>query len=309
MDNLTELAYLVRMDTTAVRIPHLRGRTAVVTGANSGLGIETTRVLARAGASVVMAVRDEAKGRTAAKEVDGDTEVRRLDLADLSSVRAFADAWEGDLHLLVNNAGIMAVPRGRTEDGFELQFGTNHLGHFALTNLLLEHVTGRVVTVSSNLHRMARGIDFDDVNLKRGYTPYRAYAQSKLANLLFTLELQRRLEEAGSPVLATAAHPGYAATNLQSHGANALYRGIARLGNRVFAQSAANGALPTIFAATQDVPGAAYAGPKAMGGSRGAPGLASRSEAAWDGRAAKRLWTLSEELTGVTFPLAPADRD
>nr|WP_040685146.1 oxidoreductase [Nocardiopsis halotolerans] len=295
------------MDTTAVTIPDLGGRTAIVTGANSGLGVETTRVLARAGARVVMAVRDEERGRAAADGVEGDTEVRRLDLADLSSVRAFADRWRGDVHLLVNNAGVMAVARGRTRDGFETQFGVNHLGHFALTNLLLEHVTGRVVTVSSDLHRRAQGVHFDDVNLERGYTPYRAYAQSKLANLLFTLELQRRLEAVGSPVLSTAAHPGYAATNLQSHGANPVSRWLLLLGNRVFAQSPADGALPTIFAATQDVPGAAFAGPKAMGGTRGAPALASRSEAAWDGRAAKRLWALSEELTGVSFPLRSVD--
>ncbi|WP_433699638.1 oxidoreductase [Nocardiopsis sp. CA-288880] len=296
------------MDTSQVTIPDLGGRTAIVTGANSGLGVETTRMLVAAGARVVMAVRDEVKGRAAADSVGGDTEVRRLDLADLASVREFADRWEGDLHLLINNAGIMAVAQGTTRDGFELQFGTNHLGHFALTNLLLEHITGRVVTLSSGLHRSARGIDFDDVNLERGYTPYRAYNQSKLANLLFTLELQRRLEDAGSPVLSTAAHPGYAATGLQSHGANPVSRTLLLLGNRVLAQSPAHGALPTIFAATQDVPGAAFAGPKAMGGLRGAPALSSRSEAAWDGRAAKRLWALSEELTGVTFPLRPKDR-
>lgn len=294
---------MARMETTAVNIPDLHGRTAIVTGANGGLGIETTRILARLGARVVLAVRDEDKGRAAAEGVAGDTEVRQLDLADLSSVRSFAARWRGDIHLLINNAGVMAVAQGRTKDGFELQFGTNHLGHFALTNLLLEHVTGRVVTLSSGLHRRAPGIDFDDVHLEHGYTPYRAYAQSKLANLLFTLELQRRLEVAGSPVLSTAAHPGYAETNLQSHGANPFTRRVAVLGSKVFGQSAADGALPTIFAATQDVPGAAYAGPKAMGGTRGAPALASRSEAAWDRRAAKRLWTLSEELTGVTFPL------
>ncbi|MGW8529987.1 MULTISPECIES: oxidoreductase [Nocardiopsidaceae] len=296
------------MDTSQVTIPDLGGRTAIVTGANSGLGVETTRMLVAAGARVVMAVRDEVKGRAAADSVGGDTEVRRLDLADLASVREFADRWEGDLHLLINNAGIMAVAQGTTRDGFELQFGTNHLGHFALTNLLLEHITGRVVTLSSGLHRSAPGIDFDDVNLERGYTPYRAYNQSKLANLLFTLELQRRLEDAGSPVLSTAAHPGYAATGLQSHGANPVSRALLLLGNRVLAQSPAHGALPTIFAATQDVPGAAFAGPKAMGGLRGAPALSSRSEAAWDGRAAKRLWALSEELTGVAFPLRPKDR-
>lgn len=291
------------MKTSAIEIPDLGGRTAIVTGANSGVGLETTRILARMGARVVMAVRDEEKGRAAAADVRGDTEVRRLDLADLSSVRAFAERWEGDIHLLVNNAGIMAVAQGRTADGFELQFGTNHLGHFALTNLLLEHVTGRVVTLSSVLHQLARGIDFDDIGMEKGYTPFKAYARSKLANLLFTLELQRRLDAVGSPVLSTAAHPGYARTNLQSHGADPLVRRIGMLGNRILAQSAADGALPTIFAATQDVPGAAFAGPKAMGGTRGAPALTSRSEAAWDERAAKRLWTLSEEMTGVSFPL------
>ncbi|WP_285729664.1 oxidoreductase [Nocardiopsis sp. ATB16-24] len=296
------------MDTTAVRIPDLTGRTAIVTGANSGLGLETTRVLAGAGAHVVLAVRDEDKGRVAAESVRGKTEVRHLDLADLSSVRAFADRWQGDIHLLINNAGIMAVPKGKTKDGFESQFGVNHLGHFALTNLLLEQVTGRVVTVSSSLHRMAKGIDFDDVAMDRGYSPYKAYARSKLANLLFTLELQRRLEDAGSTVLATAAHPGYATTDLHGYGSHPLLRGITRLSSRVFGQSAANGALPTIFAATQDVPGAAFAGPKSMGGTRGAPALSSRSEEAWDGRAAKRLWVLSEELTGVSFPFPPADR-
>ncbi|MEV2274527.1 oxidoreductase [Nocardiopsis sp. NPDC049922] len=295
------------METNAVTIPDLSGRTAVVTGANSGLGLETTRILARKGMRVVMAVRDEEKGEAAAASVDGVTEVRRLDLADLDSVRAFARAWDGPIHLLINNAGVMAIPKSTTKDGFETQFGVNHLGHFALTNLLLPQVTGRVVTVSSGLHRLARGIEFDDLNLDEGYTPNRAYAQSKLANLLFTLELQRRLEAAGSPVLATAAHPGYAATNLQSHAANPVHRGLMAVGNALIAQSGANGALPTIYAATQDVPGAAYAGPRKMGGLRGAPGLSSRSEAAWDSIAARRLWTVSEELTGVTFPDLESD--
>ncbi|RKS05924.1 NAD(P)-dependent dehydrogenase (short-subunit alcohol dehydrogenase family) [Nocardiopsis sp. Huas11] len=287
----------------AVTLPDLSGRTAIVTGANSGLGVETTRMLAGMGARVVMAVRDVDKGREAADAVRGETEVRWLDLADLASVRAFAKEWKGDLHLLINNAGVMAIPESRTKDGFETQFGTNHLGHFALTNLLLEHVTGRVVTVSSSLHRRAPGIEFDNVDLVGRYTPYRAYNQSKLANLLFTLELQRRLADAGSPVLAVAAHPGYAATNLQSHSGSRVQRALLAVGNRVFAQNATAGALPTIYAATQDVPGAAYAGPKNMGGQRGAPALAGRSEAAWNSVAAHRLWALSEELTGVTFPL------
>ena len=285
-----------------VHLPDLSGRTVVVTGANSGLGLETAKALARRGARVVLAVRDTTKGDRAAREVPGETEVRRLDLADLASIRAFAQGWKGDLELLINNAGIMAVPKSYTEDGFEIQFGVNHLGHFALTNLLLEHVTGRVVTVSSGMHVMAGGIDFDDVHLERGHTPHRAYARSKLANLLFTLELQRRLREAGSSVLATAAHPGYAATNLQGRSGNPVEDRFMGVLNKVVAQSAVTGALPTIYAATQDVPGAAYAGPTGwfMGG---APGLVKRSTAAQDTIAARRLWELSEELTGASFPL------
>ncbi|WP_028649985.1 oxidoreductase [Nocardiopsis sp. CNT312] len=290
------------METQAVIIPDLSGRTAVVTGANSGLGLETARILARKGMRVVLAVRSEDKGREAAATIEGTTEVRPLDLADLASVRAFAEGWEGGIHLLINNAGVMALPESRTEDGFETQLGVNHLGHFALTNLLLPHVTGRVVTVTSDMHKMAKGIDFDDLQMEGGYHPAKAYAQSKLANLLFTLELQRRLEETGSTVLSVAAHPGYAATNLQGHTGNPVLHRLLAVANTVVAQKAAVGALPTIYAATQDVPGAALAGPKGMGGMRGAPALASRSEAAWDSIAARRLWTVSEELTGVRFP-------
>ncbi|WP_431870978.1 oxidoreductase [Nocardiopsis eucommiae] len=290
------------MSRTSVNLPDLSGRTAVVTGANSGLGLETARILAGRGARVVLAVRDTAKGERAAAEIPGATEVRRLDLADLASVRAFAAGWKGDLALLINNAGLMAIPESRTVDGFETQFGVNHLGHFALTNLLLEHVTGRVVTVSSGLHRSVNRIDFDNPDLEGRYTPYRAYGQSKLANLLFTLELQRRLDEVGSPVLATAAHPGYAATNLQSRSENRLHDAVLRIGNRIFAQSASSGVLPTVYAATQDVPGAFFAGPTGLF-VNGAPGPASRSRAALDTEAARRLWDLSEERTGTTFPL------
>ena len=252
---------------------------------------------------MVLAVRDTATGDEAARTIPGETEVRRLDLADLSSVHAFAEDWKGGLHLLINNAGVMAIPRSRTVDGFETQFGVNHLGHFALTNLLLEHVTGRVVTVSSGLHATARGIHFEDVDFEKGYTPYRAYGQSKLANLLFTLELQRRLEEVGSSVVATAAHPGYADTNLQGRTGKALEDKFMRVLNKAVGQSAAAGALPTIYAATQDVPGAAYAGPTGMFGAGGAPGLVRRSGPAQDSDAARRLWKLSEEATGTSFPL------
>ena len=207
---------------TAADLPDLNGSTVVVTGANSGLGLVTARELARAGAHVVMAVRDEARGRAAAASIVGSYEVRRLDLADLSSVRTFAAEWTGDLDILINNAGVMAVPSARTVDKFEMQFGTNHLGHFALTNLLLPSITDRVVTVSSMAHRMGR-IVLDDLNWeRRRYQSWAAYGQSKLANLLFTLELERRLTAAGSAVRAVAAHPGYAATNLQSHTGNAV---------------------------------------------------------------------------------------
>jgi NAD(P)-dependent dehydrogenase (short-subunit alcohol dehydrogenase family) len=285
-------------------LPALAGRTAVVTGANSGLGFTAVDALARAGAHVVLAVRDPERGRAAAARVNGSTEVRRLDLADLSSVREFAAGWDRPLDLLVNNAGVMMLPELRTKDGFEMQFGTNHLGHFALTNLLLPYVTDRVVTVSSGLHRGGDGvIHFENVNLEGAYTPTRAYAQSKLANLLFVLELQRRLTEAGSRVRALAAHPGYAATNLQSHTANPLARLGMRLGNRLFAQDDRAGTLPTLYAATQDLPGASYVGPDGLGEMRGAPALVARSAAASDPAAARRLWTLSEELTGVRWPL------
>ncbi|MFD0313447.1 oxidoreductase [Streptomyces flavalbus] len=289
----------------ASRLPDLTGRTAVVTGANSGIGRTAAEALARAGAHVVFAVRDLERGRGAAAAVGGSTEVRRLDLADLSSVREFADTW-GDrpLDLLINNAGVMMLPEQRTADGFEMQFGTNHLGHFALTNLLLPRVTDRVVTVSSGAHRWADGrIRFEDLNWTSDYDPRRAYAQSKLANLLFTLELQRRLTESRSPVRALAAHPGWAATNLQSHTTNPVLRAFMAFGNRVFAQDDRAGALPTLYAATEDLPGASFTGPDGLGELRGAPTLVGRSAAASDAEAARRLWTVSEELTGVNWPV------
>jgi NAD(P)-dependent dehydrogenase (short-subunit alcohol dehydrogenase family) len=294
-------------------LPDLTGRTAVVTGANSGIGLRAADALARAGAHVVFAVRDLDRGRAAAATVNGSTEVRRLDLADLSSVRDFAQAWQGPLHLLLNNAGVMMVPQQQTRDGFEMQFGTNHLGHFALTNLLLPHITGRVVTVSSGAHRWRNAaINFDDLNLTTGYTPRRAYAQSKLANLLFTLELQRRLTESGSPIRAMAAHPGYAATNLQNNVASNYRNPVVRwaagvlmqFSNSFFAQDDKAGALPPLYAATQDVPGASFVGPDGRGEMRGAPTLIGRTAVASDPEVAKRLWTVSEELTGVSFPLA-----
>ena len=288
-------------------IPDMTGRTVIVTGANSGIGRATARALAGAGARVVLAVRNTDKGQTAAAAMPGETEVRRLDLASLASVREFAAAWEGDIDLLINNAGVMVPPLTRTADGFELQFGTNHLGHFALTNLLLEHVTGRVVSVSSVGHRFG-SIDFDDLNWERKpYQAWRAYGQSKLANLLFTAELQRRLSAAGSAVLATAAHPGYASTNLQFHSGRRLLELMSVVGNRLIAQDENGGALPTLYAAVAGIPGGSYAGPGRFMEQRGAPRLVGRSNAAMDTDVACRLWDVSEELTGVRFPLgAPA---
>ncbi len=290
---------------TAADIPSQDGRTALVTGANSGIGLVAARELARAGARVVLAVRDPARGEKAAAGIPGEREVRTLDLADLASVRELAEGWEGDLDILVNNAGVMAPPEGRTKDGFELQIGTNHLGHFALTNLLLPRITDRVVTVSSGGHRIGK-IDLDDLNWeRRNYSRWPAYGQSKLANLLFTLELERRLEETGSRVRAVAAHPGYSATNLQSHTQNFIQNAMMKVTNLVLAQSEEMGALPTLYAATQDIPGGSYVGPDGIAEQRGHPKLVGRSGAAKDAGTAKGLWELSEKLTAVSFPLPP----
>ncbi|MFL5836919.1 MAG: oxidoreductase [Solirubrobacteraceae bacterium] len=288
---------------STIDLPDMTGRTVVVTGANSGIGRAAADALAAAGARVVLAVRDTTKGEAAAAAMPGNTEVRRLDLASLESIRAFASDWQGELSLLINNAGVMAPPLSRTADGFELQFGTNHLGHFALTNVLIEHVTGRVVTVSSTAHRMG-AIDFDDLNWERKpYRRWRAYGQSKLANLLFTAELQRRLDAAGSRIIATAAHPGYAATNLQFHSGSGLMDRLSSVGNRIFAQDERGGALPALYAATADVAGNSFVGPSGFMEQRGAPKLVGRSAAARNADAARRLWEVSEELTGVRFPL------
>ncbi len=284
-------------------IPDLSGTTVIVTGANSGIGRVAATALAAAGAHAVLAVRNLDKGREAAAQMPGSTEVRSLDLANLDSVRAFAADWDRPVDVLVNNAGIMVPPLSQTADGFEMQFGTNHLGHFALTNLLLPHITGRVVTVSSGAHRAGR-IDFDDLNWERKrYRAWRAYGQSKLANLLFTAELQRRLGAVGSPVKATAAHPGYAATNLQFHSGNRFMDLMSAVGNRVIAQDDRGGSLPTLYAAVADIPGNSYAGPSGFMESRGAPKLVGRSSAAQDMDVARRLWDVSEQLTGVSFPL------
>jgi NAD(P)-dependent dehydrogenase (short-subunit alcohol dehydrogenase family) len=290
---------------SSTQLPDLAGHNVIVTGANSGIGRAAASALAGAGAHVVLAVRSTDKGQAAAASMHGEIEVRELDLASLASVREFSSAWEGEIALLINNAGVMAPPLGRTAEGFELQIGTNHLGHFALTNLLLEHITGRVVTVASGAHRMG-SIDLEDLNWeRRSYNAWRAYGQSKLANLLFTAELQRRLSAAGSSVLATAAHPGYAATNLQFHSGRRTLDLLMGLGNRVIAQSEQAGALPTLYAAVADVPPNSFAGPGGLVEMRGKPKLVGRSKAAKDTDVARRLWDISEELTGVRFPIRP----
>ncbi|OLF09883.1 oxidoreductase [Actinophytocola xanthii] len=286
---------------TAADMPDQSGRTVVVTGANSGLGLATARMFAAAGARVVLACRDVARGEAVAPP---GAEVSRLDLADLGSVRAFAASAPDEIDVLVNNAGVMAVPHRRTADGFELQFGTNHLGHFALTGLLLDRVRDRVVSLSSGMHRIGR-IVLDDLNWeRRRYRRWPAYGQSKLANLLFTFELSRRLAAVGSAVRAYAAHPGYARTNLMSHTESFLDYVMAFGG--FAAQTAEMGALPTLYAATvPDLPGGSYVGPDGFLEQRGHPKLVGSTSAARDPEVAQALWEHSERLTGVAFDLAP----
>lgn len=298
---VSTLVIMTNSQWNASDLPDMSGRTVVVTGANSGLGLVTARELARVGARVVLAVRDVTRGQEAGRHIDGDTEVRELDLADLASIRRFADRWSGDLDVLVNNAGIMMVPFGTTADGFERQFGTNHLGHFALTTLLLPHITDRVVTLSSQAHRRGT-IDLTDLDWqRRGYNPVAAYAQSKLANLLFTLELQRRFDAAHDSRRALAAHPGWAATNLQSHTARPIMDLAMRTGNKYIAQTSDMGALPTLFAVSQDLPGASYVGPDGFYEYRGHPTLVGRTASAADPELAAGLWQESESRTGTTF--------
>jgi NAD(P)-dependent dehydrogenase (short-subunit alcohol dehydrogenase family) len=287
-------------DWTAADLPSFTGRTVIITGSNSGLGAITARELARNGAKIVMAVRNTSKGEAAAREIPGQVEVRRLDLQDLSSVRQFADGI-GTADILINNAGVMAVPYAETVDGFESQIGTNHLGHFALTNLLLPKLTDRVVAVSSMAHWPGR-ISLDDLNWKtRRYRPWLAYSQSKLANLLFTSELQRRLDAAGSPLRAVAAHPGYSHTNLQGATGRQLSDTLMSLATRVFATDADFGARQTLYAASQDVPGNTFVGPRFGQAGRTQP--VGRSRAAQDTATGTALWDLSEQLTGTKFPL------
>ena len=293
---------------TTANIPDQTGRTAVITGANTGLGYETAAALAAKGADVVLAVRNLDKGTEAARRIEQGTPgaqvtVQELDLTSLDSVRAAADELRSNhesIDLLINNAGVMFTPRSTTKDGFEWQFGTNHLGHFALTNLLLDRVlaaTGsRIVTVSSQGHRFVRGIRFDDLQWDRSYSRVGAYGQSKLANLLFTYELQRRLT--GTNTIAVAAHPGGSRTEL-TRNLPPLVAAATRLAEPLF-QSAGMGALPTLRAATDPgVLGGQYFGPDGFGEQRGHPKVVASSVASHDTDAQRRLWAVSEELTAV----------
>jgi NAD(P)-dependent dehydrogenase (short-subunit alcohol dehydrogenase family) len=285
---------------------------AVVTGANSGLGLVTARELARAGAKVVLAARESKAERARdeiASEVDGaDLDPRALDLADLDSVRGFAAAVAADhprVDVLINNAGVMMPPREQTADGFELQFGTNHLGHFALTGLLLDALTAagdaRVVTVSSLEHKPGK-LRFDDLQSERSYSPRGAYQQSKFANAVFGLELDRRLRAAGLPIVSLLAHPGYSATNLQSTGPTGPMKAVLAVGNRLLAQDADRGALPQLYAATAPgVDGGEFFGPDGFMEARGSPTEVEPVERALDVDTGRRLWEVSEQLTGISY--------
>ena len=302
---------------TADDIPNLSGKTIVVTGGNSGIGYEAAKQFARKGADVVVACRDMQKAQAAIASITADqrtasVEAMPLDLASLESVRSFGAAFlvrHKALNVLCNNAGVMALPYRKTADGFEMQFGTNHLGHFALTGLLLERLlatpAARVVNVSSGAHRMG-SIHFDDLQWERGYRKWAAYGQSKLANLLFTYELQRKLNAAAANAISVACHPGYAATNLQAAGprmeGSTWMESLSEFANRVAAQSAAMGALPTVYAATApDVCGGDYIGPDGIAELWGNPKKVQSNSRSHDTAVAAKLWEISEKLTGVRY--------
>lgn len=310
---------------TTADMPEMAGRVAIITGGNSGIGFEVARALAAKKAQVILAVRDNDKGSRAVHQILKENPrsvaaMRCLDLANLESIREFAKNFQRDfnrLDLLINNAGVMALPRRTTLDGFEMQFGTNHLGHFALTGLLLSSLLNtpgsRVVTVSSRLHEYGQ-IDFDDLMGEQSYDKNQAYSQSKLANLLFAYELQRRLEAAEAPTISLAAHPGYAATNLQTAGpemeGSQVGTLVMRTANALFAQSAAMGALPVLYAAVNpELQGGEYVGPDGFKGMRGHPQQSTSSPASYDEDAAGRLWEVSAQLTGVHYQALQMQRD
>ncbi|QSY51389.1 MULTISPECIES: oxidoreductase [Streptomyces] len=295
---------------TADDIPDQTGRTVIVTGASSGLGYVTARELARHGAHVILTARNADRGRAALDRLRGELtapalELRTLDLADLDSVHAFAGALDTPVDVLVNNAGIMMPPRTLTKQGFESQFGTNHLGHFALTGLLLGRLRAgsdpRVVTVTSTLHKSG-AIHYDDLDGERSYSPRGFYAQSKYANVLFGLELNRRLRTSAVPVRSVLAHPGYSATNLQSSGPTGLLKAILKVTNRLVAQDVETGALNQLYAAASPhARGGQFIGPDGRNEAKGHPTLVQPAESATDPETARRLWDLSEQLTGVRY--------
>lgn len=305
------------MSWTAADVPDQTGRFAIVTGANSGIGLETTRELARNGATVLMACRDRDRAERAAEDVrrdvpDAELPIERLDLASLESVRSFADATAeyGSIDLLINNAGVMAISRQETDDGFETQFGVNHLGHFALTGLVFDRLAadGRIVTVASEAHRMGE-LDFEDLHGKDDYGKWSAYGQSKLANLLFAYELDRRLAAAGSEIKSIAVHPGYTDTNLQLRGprqeGSTIMTALMRALNAIVGQAPADGALPTLYAATAPAAeSGAYYGPDGVLKMRGLPERQRSSDASDDLETARRLWSISETQTGVEYDLS-----
>ncbi|MBK3577124.1 SDR family NAD(P)-dependent oxidoreductase [Streptomyces sp. MBT65] len=279
---------------TANDLPDLTGRTVVITGAGRGLGLITARELARVGARVVLGVRDTDKARHAVADLPGAFEVRPLDVSDLTSVRAFADAWSGDLDILINNAGVMDIPAARTPDGLDVQTATNHTGPFLLTTLLLDHLTDRVVHVTSELHKQGR-IDLTDLDWRtRKHNGMQAYQASKLAVVLFSLELQRRLTAAGSPVRSVLASPGIARTSLAAHSRSNVVNRFTFLTN-----APERGALSLLYAATQDVPGNAYIGPDGLGGFRGSPTVRRPGKAGLDQALAGRLWDATADLVGA----------
>jgi NAD(P)-dependent dehydrogenase (short-subunit alcohol dehydrogenase family) len=299
---------------TTADIPDQNGRVAVITGANTGLGFETALALAAHGAHVVLAVRNLDKGKDAISRItsqspQADVALQELDLSSLESTRAAAEQLRADhdrIDLLINNAGVMYTPKQTTKDGFEMQFGTNHLGHFAFTGLLLDRLLpvagSRVVTVSSVGHRILADVHFDDLQFERGYNRVRAYGQAKLSNLLFTYELQRRLA-AGGTTIAAAAHPGFSDTELMRHLPGSV-ESVFRVAAPLVTQDAAGGALPQLRAATDPaVTGGQYYGPSGFAQSQGAPVVVGSSKKSHDAELQRKLWAVSEELTGVTFPV------
>jgi NAD(P)-dependent dehydrogenase (short-subunit alcohol dehydrogenase family) len=282
---------------TADDLPDMTGRTVVITGAGSGLGLITARELARVGARVIAAVRDEAATRAATKDI-ARIEVRHVDVSDLTSIQAFVRHWSGPLDVLINNAGVMDIPARRTADGFDLQTATNYIGPFILTNLLLASINDRVVSVTSQLHRQAQ-LDIADLDWRtRRYNSMRAYSDSKLALILFSFELQRRLKEAGSPIRSILAHPGIARTGLAAHSRANLINSLSFLVN-----DAERGALPILFAATQDIPGNSYVGPDGFGALSGYPKVGKPSAAGLDASNAAELWEATVRLTRIDAPL------